>query len=44
VYGFADPKLESLTAAEKQLLRTGPGNTRVVQAKLREIARALGLG
>jgi hypothetical protein len=44
VYGFADPKLESLTAAEKQLLRTGPGNTRVVQAKLREIVRALGLG
>jgi hypothetical protein len=42
-YGFADPKLERLTAAQKQLLRMGPENARRIQAKLREIALALGI-
>jgi hypothetical protein len=43
VYGYADPGLESLTAAQKQLLRMGPRNARSVQQKLREIALALGI-
>ena len=42
-YGYADPKLESLTAAQTQLLRMGPRNARTVQRKLREIALALGV-
>lgn len=42
-YTFADPKLESLSAAQKQLLRMGPRNVRLVQAKLREIAPLLGI-
>ena len=42
-YAFADPAEEKLTAAQKQLLRMGPENARVVQAKLREIALALGI-
>jgi hypothetical protein len=42
-YVFADPKLEALTAAQKQLLRMGPKNARIVQAKLREIAIAIGI-
>jgi hypothetical protein len=42
-YEFADPKLEALAPAQKQLLRMGPENARVVQAKLREIALALGM-
>ena len=43
VYGFADPKLEGMTAAQKQLLRMGPQNVRKVQAKLREIADYLAI-
>ena len=42
-YGFADPKLEALTGGQKQLLRMGPRNLRVVQASLRAIALALGI-
>jgi hypothetical protein len=42
-FEFVDPNLESLPAASKQLLRMGPDNMRVVQAKLREIAVQLGL-
>jgi hypothetical protein len=41
-YAFVDPKLEGLTAAQKQLLRTGPANVRTIQAALRSIALALG--
>ena len=37
-YGYADARLEGLTAAQKQLLRMGPENVRKVQSKLREIA------
>jgi hypothetical protein len=42
-YGYADDRLESLTAAQKQLLRMGPRNVRIIKGKLREIALALGL-
>jgi Protein of unknown function (DUF3014) len=42
-YAFADPRLESLAPAQKQLLRMGPANARAVKAKLREIALALGV-
>jgi hypothetical protein len=42
-YGYADPQLEELTAAQKQLLRMGPRNVRVIKARLREIALALGI-
>ena len=40
-FKYADPKLEALTPAQKQLLRTGPRNVRLVQGKLRELAAAL---
>jgi hypothetical protein len=42
-YGFADPTLEALPAAQKQLLRTGPRNGRSILASLRNIALALGI-
>lgn len=42
-YGYADPRLESLTAAQKQLLRMGPRNVQIVKDSLREIARELGI-
>jgi hypothetical protein len=40
-YRFADPKLERLAPAQKQLLRMGPRNARAIQAKLRTIGDAL---
>ena len=43
LYRFSDERIEMLTPAQKQLLRMGPRNVRVVQAKLREVARALGI-
>lgn len=42
-YRFADPRLENATAAQKQLIRMGPENQALIQAKLREIAAALGM-
>jgi Protein of unknown function (DUF3014) len=42
-FAFADPSLESLSRSQKQLLRMGPSNMRIVQSKLREIAPYLGL-
>lgn len=42
-YKFADPALESLTPAQRQFLRMGPRNMRIVQDKLREIAGHLGI-
>jgi hypothetical protein len=42
-FEFADAGLERRSAAAKHLLRMGPGNARRVQAKLREIAGALGI-
>jgi hypothetical protein len=41
-YMMADPELENLSAAQKHLLRMGPDNVRSIQAKLREMSRALG--
>jgi hypothetical protein len=40
---FADPRLQSLTAAQRQFIRMGPRNMRIVQAKLREFAPLAGL-
>ena len=42
-YGFANEDLESLSPPQRQLLRMGPANIRIVQGKLREIAKALNL-
>jgi hypothetical protein len=42
-YAYADPSLESLSGAQRQLLRMGPANTRLVQQKLRSIAQRLGI-
>jgi len=42
-YAFADEGEEDLMPAQKQLLRMGAANARAVQAKLREIALALGI-
>jgi hypothetical protein len=41
MYKFEDAKLESLSAAQKQLIRMGPKNTRLLQVKIREIALEL---
>ncbi|HET8541224.1 MAG TPA: DUF3014 domain-containing protein [Anaeromyxobacter sp.] len=43
VYAFADERLEALGQVEKHLLRMGPRNARLVQAKARELEAALGL-
>jgi hypothetical protein len=40
-FRWASPELEALTPAQKQFLRTGPRNVRLVQAKLRELQAAL---
>jgi hypothetical protein len=40
---FTDERLEKLGPVEKQLLRMGPANTRIVQGKARELASALRL-
>ena len=42
-YAYSDPKLESLSPAQKQLLRMGPRNAEAVRGKLREIAALLKL-
>jgi hypothetical protein len=42
-YVFANPSFEDLTAAQKQFLRLGPRNMRIVKAKLREVAGFLGI-
>jgi Protein of unknown function (DUF3014) len=42
-YQFADPDLESLSSSQKHLLRMGPRNMRIVQAKLREFVKAAGI-
>lgn len=42
-YRYADPRLEELSTAQKHLLRMGPDNQRRVQAKLRALARELGV-
>ncbi len=40
-FRWAEPRLEGLTAAQKQFLRIGPRNEQLVQAKLRELQAAL---
>ena len=42
-YAFADPALEDLAPAQKQLLRMGSRNVRTIQASLRAIASAIGI-
>jgi hypothetical protein len=42
-YVMLDPELESLSDAQKHLLRMGPENAGAIQAKMREMAVALGL-
>ena len=42
-FALADPQLEELGPVEKHLLRMGPRNTRILQAKAQEIERAMGL-
>lgn len=42
-YRFVDERLEALTPAQKLLLRMGPRNAHLIQAKLRDIALALGI-
>ena len=42
-FAFADPSFEALSPAQKQLLRMGPNNMRIVQSKLREVAQYIGL-
>ena len=41
-YTFAEASLEDLPQVEKHLLRMGPRNTRLLQAKARELLQALG--
>ena len=43
MFGYADSRLESLSAAQKHLLRMGPRNVRIIQEKLRELGIALGI-
>lgn len=43
VWAYIDPRLENLTGAQRQLLRLGPRNQRMVQGSLRNIALALGI-
>jgi Protein of unknown function (DUF3014) len=43
LYQFTDSRLERLAPAQKQLLRMGPRNGRLIQSKLREVATALGI-
>jgi hypothetical protein len=42
-YEYADPRLQSLSSAQRQFLRMGPRNVQIIQAKLRELAPLLGL-
>jgi hypothetical protein len=42
-YAYSDERLESLSPAQKQFLRMGPRNVRMIQAKLRDLALYLGI-
>jgi hypothetical protein len=42
-YAYANPDLEALSSAQKQLLRFGPSNARAIQTALRAIGVALGI-
>lgn len=41
VYRYVDAEFEQLPALQKQLLRTGPANTRLIQSKARALRAAL---
>lgn len=41
MYEFTNPQLEALSPPQKQLLRMGPYNVRIVKRKLRELREAL---
>lgn len=41
LYEFADPKLESMSAGQKVLVRMGPENARVIKDKLRQLRAEL---
>ncbi len=40
-YKFEDKDLESLSPVKKQMIRMGPENTRIIQAKLRQFVEAM---
>ena len=40
-FRYRDPRYEELSPAQKQFLRMGPRNVKIIQGKLREIAAAL---
>jgi hypothetical protein len=42
-YGFVDDELETLSGSQKQLIRMGPRNVRIIQRALRNVASALGI-
>lgn len=42
-YAYADERLQSLTGAQRQLLRMGPRNVRMIQGALHDIALELGI-
>jgi hypothetical protein len=42
-YQFSDPQLAGLLPVQKQLIRMGPRNQRLIQGKLRELAVAIGI-
>ena len=42
-WAYADPQLEQLPDVERQMLRMGPRNERIVQEKARALSRALAL-
>jgi len=42
-YRYLDPRLEGLSLAQKHLLRMGPENVEIIQSKLRDLARELGV-
>ncbi|NQT80818.1 MAG: DUF3014 domain-containing protein [Candidatus Aminicenantes bacterium] len=42
-YAIVDPVLESLSEAQKHILRMGPNNVHKIQGKLRELGAALGI-
>jgi hypothetical protein len=42
-YEFADARLQAMSPVQRQFLRMGPRNVRMIQAKLREIAPLLGM-
>jgi len=42
-YQYADDRLEGLNGAQKQLLRMGPKNIRIIQSQLRTFAMTIGI-